>query len=43
MLTAGMEWEDYAPSADKEESFHLLDEYLAAGGTTIDTANGYQV
>lgn len=39
----GTEWEDYAPSADKEKSFHLLDEYLAAGGTTIDTANGYQV
>lgn len=43
LMNVGTAWHDYQAPADKERSFELLDAYVAAGGNTVDTANGYQV
>ena len=42
-MSIGDRWAEIGMGAmDKERSFKLLDEYYAAGGNFIDTANNYQ-
>ena len=42
-MSIGDKWAEIGMGAmDKEQSFKLLDEYYAAGGNFIDTANNYQ-
>lgn len=40
-MSIGKGWESAMGSCTKEESFALLDAYVAAGGNFIDTANNY--
>lgn len=42
-MSIGSGWSDMLGSMDKEQSFKLLDAFLEAGGSTIDSANAYQV
>lgn len=42
-ISLGTSWNDYQPGNDKQGSFKMLDEWLAAGGVSIDTANVYSV
>ncbi|RTE72423.1 putative aryl-alcohol dehydrogenase AAD14 [Fusarium euwallaceae] len=41
-MSLGGAWSEAMPSANREDSFKLLDAYTAAGGNFIDTANNYQ-
>lgn len=41
-LSLGSAWADYNSPMSKEESFVLLDAFVASGGCSIDTANHYQ-
>jgi aryl-alcohol dehydrogenase-like predicted oxidoreductase len=41
-MSIGDAWGDFMGSMDKEQSFKLLDAFVAAGGNFIDTANNYQ-
>lgn len=41
-MSIGDAWTDFMGSMSKEQSFKLLDEFYAAGGNFIDTANNYQ-
>ncbi|KAJ5166139.1 aryl-alcohol dehydrogenase AAD14 [Penicillium canariense] len=41
-MSIGNAWSKFMGSMDKEQSFKLLDAYVAAGGNFIDTANNYQ-
>ncbi|POY71518.1 hypothetical protein BMF94_5439 [Rhodotorula taiwanensis] len=41
-MSIGSGWSDMLGSMDKEQSFKLLDAFLEAGGSTIDSANAYQ-
>jgi aryl-alcohol dehydrogenase-like predicted oxidoreductase len=40
-MSIGDAWSAYMGSMDKEQSFKLLDAFVAAGGNFIDTANNY--
>lgn len=40
-ISVGTAWQEYTPPSDKKASFKLLDAFVAAGGVSIDTANGY--
>lgn len=42
-ISLGTGWDDYQPGNGKEASFALLDQWLAAGGVSVDTANIYSV
>lgn len=41
-MSIGDAWSQFMGSMDKEQSFALLDAFVAAGGNFIDTANNYQ-
>ncbi|KAK4704191.1 hypothetical protein P7C70_g2018, partial [Phenoliferia sp. Uapishka_3] len=41
-MSIGSAWEGFMGSMSKEQSFKLLDAFVAAGGNFIDTANNYQ-
>lgn len=41
-MSLGDTWGRIMGAMTKDEAFALLDAYVAAGGNTIDTANGYQ-
>lgn len=41
-MSVGDAWSAFMGSTTKEQSFALLDAYVAAGGNFIDTANNYQ-
>ncbi|CEJ59760.1 putative aryl-alcohol dehydrogenase AAD14 [Penicillium brasilianum] len=41
-MSIGDAWGQFMGSMDKEQSFKLLDAFVAAGGNFIDTANNYQ-
>ncbi|ETS86065.1 aryl-alcohol dehydrogenase AAD14 [Pestalotiopsis fici W106-1] len=41
-MSIGDAWSAFMGSMNKEQSFELLDAYVAAGGNFIDTANNYQ-
>lgn len=41
-MSIGDKWSQFMGSMDKEQSFKLLDAFVAAGGNFIDTANNYQ-
>lgn len=41
-MSIGDAWSAFMGSTSKEQSFALLDAYVAAGGNFIDTANNYQ-
>ncbi|KAJ5699088.1 aryl-alcohol dehydrogenase AAD14 [Penicillium macrosclerotiorum] len=41
-MSIGDAWGKFMGSMDKEQSFKLLDAFVAAGGNFIDTANNYQ-
>lgn len=41
-MSIGDKWSQYMGSMNKEQSFQLLDAFVAAGGNFIDTANNYQ-
>ncbi|KAJ5367954.1 aryl-alcohol dehydrogenase AAD14 [Penicillium cataractarum] len=41
-MSIGDAWAQFMGSMDKEQSFKLLDAFVAAGGNFIDTANNYQ-
>ncbi|OAQ72504.1 aryl-alcohol dehydrogenase [Pochonia chlamydosporia 170] len=41
-MSIGDAWSSAMGSMNKEQSFKLLDAFVAAGGNFIDTANGYQ-
>lgn len=42
-ISLGTAWNEYQPGNDKENSFKMLDEWLAAGGVSVDTSNVYSV
>ncbi|KAJ5484753.1 aryl-alcohol dehydrogenase AAD14 [Penicillium diatomitis] len=41
-MSIGDAWNQFMGSMNKEQSFKLLDAFVAAGGNFIDTANNYQ-
>lgn len=41
-MSIGDTWNQFMGSMNKEQSFKLLDAFVAAGGNFIDTANNYQ-
>ncbi|CAG8008769.1 unnamed protein product [Penicillium olsonii] len=41
-MSIGDSWNQFMGSMNKEQSFALLDAFVAAGGNFIDTANNYQ-
>ncbi|GJN91667.1 hypothetical protein Rhopal_004690-T1 [Rhodotorula paludigena] len=41
-MSIGQAWTSFMGTMSKEESFKLLDAYVDAGGSMIDTANNYQ-
>ncbi|KAJ5339330.1 Aldo/keto reductase [Penicillium brevicompactum] len=41
-MSIGDSWSQFMGSMNKEQSFALLDAFVAAGGNFIDTANNYQ-
>lgn len=41
-MSIGDKWSQFMGSMNKEQSFQLLDAFVAAGGNFIDTANNYQ-
>lgn len=41
-MSIGDKWNQFMGSMNKEQSFALLDAFVAAGGNFIDTANNYQ-
>lgn len=41
-MSIGTAWSEIMGAMNKEESFKLLDAFVAAGGNAIDTSNNYQ-
>lgn len=41
-MSIGDAWSSFMGSMDKDQSFKLLDAFVAAGGNFVDTANNYQ-